>query len=66
MKIMVKDTKECGKLLSNRTLFADMQFSGVKTEEEDSVQGENQCGTFKMIQKGFLLSKSEKPIKEWL
>ena len=33
MKIIIRGKKVCGKLLSDNKLFADIGFSGVKTDE---------------------------------
>ena len=66
MKIIIRGKKVCGKLLSDNKLFADIGFSGVKTDEWSISQGVDYCGLINMGHKLFCLSIFEKLMKDWL
>ena len=55
MNIIMKDTKRCGQLSSNITLFYDIWFSGFKTSKEVNVEEVDYCGPAKKSHKGFCL-----------
>ena len=54
MKVLIMDTKGCGKLKSDYTYFADSWFSGVKTVEEDMAEGVDCCRPVKTSHKLFV------------
>ena len=39
MEIIIKGSKGCGQMLSNKNNFSGIWFSGVKTSEEDISEG---------------------------
>ena len=65
MKRLTMAAKGCGKLTSNDIYFADIWFSGVKTDEEVMAQRFDCCRPVKAIHKGFCLSTLEKLMKYW-
>ena len=65
MKIITTANKGCGQLSSNETFFADIWFSGVKTEDKAMAEGVDYCGTVKASHKEFYLDMLEKLMKKW-
>ena len=57
MKRTMKDTKVCGQMSSNETLFDDSWFNGVKTEEQANSEILHYCEPAKTSHKVYLLSK---------
>ena len=55
--------KGCRQMTSNNIHFADIWFSGVKTDEEVMAKRIYYCGTVKIIHKGFCLSTLENLMK---
>ena len=58
-EIIMKDTKGCGQLYSNETLFYDIWFNGVKKEEEENAEVLDYYGSMKTSHKGFFLTNLE-------
>ena len=65
MNRITMDTKGCGQLTSNETLFDYSWFSGVKMAEEAMAQGGDYYGPVNMSRKGFCLAKLEKLTEYW-
>ena len=64
-KRLMMATKGCDQLTSNDIYFADICFSGVKTDEEEMTEGVDYCGLAKMSHKDFCLATLAKLMKEW-
>ena len=60
MNRITKSAKGCVQLSSNDTLFSDIWFSGLKTEDEANEEEVYYCGPIKTSHKIFCLSKLEK------
>ena len=56
-KITIKDTKGCGHLSSNDTLFDDSWFNRVKTSDEANAEIVDDCVIVKTSHKGFCPAK---------
>ena len=52
----MKTTKGCGQMSSNKNFFAEIWFSGVKTEEEINAEGVEYCRPVEKIPEEFLLA----------
>ena len=64
MKILIMDTKGCGKLTSNDTYFDDSWFSGAKIAVELMFEKVDYCVLVKTSHKGFFLATLENLTKD--
>ena len=65
MRIIIRVTKICGKLLSNYIYFSGIYFIGVKTSDEVISEGLYYCRPLNIIHNGFCLATVKTLMKEW-